>query len=61
MARIVVQANDSPFGVVLWEKGSEVVPEPNGLDATTHVVYVVRQQGTKGELQIAYQYACLAV
>ncbi|XP_060082724.1 adhesion G-protein coupled receptor V1-like [Ylistrum balloti] len=54
VAAVIVQANDSPYGVVLWEKGVVYVSEPNGTDFTV-VAYILRQQGMMGMLQVAYQ------
>ncbi|KAH3717902.1 hypothetical protein DPMN_060698 [Dreissena polymorpha] len=52
-AKVVVLANDSPYGVVRWETTSQTVVEPEGSD-TTIVLYVVRQQGMSGILQVTY-------
>ncbi|KAJ8304146.1 hypothetical protein KUTeg_017729 [Tegillarca granosa] len=54
VATLIVQANDSPYGVVLWEKGQVMVSEPNGTDYT-QVIYIVREQGKMGQLHVTYQ------
>lgn len=54
VATLIVQANDSPYGVVLWEKGQVIVSEPNGTDYT-QVLYIVREQGKMGQLHVTYQ------
>ena len=46
-------ANDSPYGVVRWEKTTFTAMEPEGVDATI-VVNVIREQGLSGDLQVAY-------
>lgn len=51
---MVVQANDSPYGVVLWERQSVTVNEPEGSDQSL-TVYIIRQQGLMGDLQVLYQ------
>lgn len=55
VAKIIVQANDSPYGVVLWERESFTLPEPDGTDLTQEV-YITRQQGMMGQLQVSFQY-----
>lgn len=55
VSKVIVQANDSPYGVVLWEKESIVLPEPDGTDFTQEV-YITRQQGMMGQLQVAFRY-----
>lgn len=52
-ATLVVLANDSPYGVVKWEKSSLTAQEPEGSDATI-IVSIVREQGLAGELQVTY-------
>lgn len=54
MATIVVQANDSPYGVVLWERQSVAVDEPESSDQS-QTLYITRQQGMMGDLQVMYQ------
>lgn len=54
MATIVVQANDSPYGVVLWERQSVAVNEPERSDQS-QTLYITRQQGMMGDLQVMYQ------
>lgn len=54
VAKMIVQANDSPYGVILWERESVVLPEPEGTDFTQEV-YITRQQGKMGQLQISFQ------
>lgn len=55
VAKLIVQANDSPYGVVLWERESVTLPEPDGTDLTQEV-YITRQQGMMGQLQVSFQY-----
>ena len=52
-AKVIVLANDSPYGVVRWEKTTFTAMEPEGVDATI-VVNVIREQGLSGDLQVAY-------
>ncbi|VDI35962.1 G-protein coupled receptor 98 [Mytilus galloprovincialis] len=54
VAKLIVQANDSPYGVVLWERESVTLPEPDGTDLTQEV-YITRQQGMMGQLQVSFQ------
>ncbi|XP_069137444.1 adhesion G-protein coupled receptor V1-like isoform X2 [Argopecten irradians] len=54
VATIIVLANDSPYGVVLWEQGVVSVSEPNSTDVTV-VAYIIRQQGMMGMLRVSYQ------
>lgn len=54
MATIVVQANDSPYGLVLWERQSVAVDEPERSDQS-QTLYITRQQGMMGDLQVMYQ------
>lgn len=54
MAKLVVQANDSPYGVVLWERESVAVDEPERSDQS-QTLYIIRQQGMMGDLQVMYQ------
>lgn len=58
VSKVIVQANDSPYGVVLWEKEFIVLPEPDGTDFTQEV-YITRQQGMMGQLQVAFRYVDL--
>ena len=46
-------ANDSPFGVVRWERTTYTAVEPDGTDATM-ILYVVREQGLAGDLQVTF-------
>lgn len=55
MAKLVVQANDSPYGVVLWERESVAVDEPERSDQS-QTLYIIRQQGMMGDLQVMYQW-----
>ncbi|XP_061172919.1 adhesion G-protein coupled receptor V1-like [Saccostrea echinata] len=56
VAKVIVQANDSPYGVVLWEKQSLTVEEPEGSDQS-QTLYIIREQGMMGDLQVLYQTA----
>ena len=58
VSKVIVQANDSPYGVLLWEKEFIVLPEPDGTDFTQEV-YITRQQGMMGQLQVAFRYVDL--
>lgn len=60
VSKVIVQANDSPYGVLLWEKEFIVLPEPDGTDFTQEV-YITRQQGMMGQLQVAFRYVDLTV
>ncbi|XP_052793587.1 adhesion G-protein coupled receptor V1-like [Mya arenaria] len=52
-AMVIVLANDSPYGVVRWEKSTITVQEPEGSDATI-ILNIVREQGLTGDLQVTY-------
>ena len=50
---VLVQANDSPHGVVAWETQKFVTTEP-AFGQSTIVLNIIREQGTLGEIQISY-------
>ncbi len=52
-ATLTVLANDSPHGVVSWERSKYVTPEPDGSDAVV-TLHVVRQQGSEGHIRVAF-------
>ena len=52
-SRVTVMANDSPHGVVAWERSSYITTEPEGTDTTT-MLHVVRTQGTLGTIRVGY-------
>ena len=51
--RLTVLANDSPHGVVMWEKTVVLTGEPDGSDGTVPL-QVVRRQGSRGHITIHY-------
>ena len=53
VARFTVLANDSPFGIVLWEEPTYLTTEPDGVDSTVRL-HIIRRQGDKGLLRITY-------
>ena len=56
IAKLIVLANDSPYGVVRWEPTTSTtytVIEPENTDATM-ILYIIREQGLMGDLQVAY-------
>lgn len=52
---MTVLANDSPYGVVKWKFTTMTVEEPEGSDAEA-TLYVVREQGLAGDLQVTFRY-----
>ncbi|XP_041376199.1 adhesion G-protein coupled receptor V1-like [Gigantopelta aegis] len=52
-SKVTVLANDSPHGVVSWEKALVSTKEPIGTDLPV-TLYIVREQGGKGQLQISF-------
>ena len=52
-ASLTVLANDSPHGVVSWEKSSYITTEPEGTDSTT-MLHIVRQQGSQGHIRVSF-------
>lgn len=57
IATLVVLANDSPHGVVAWEKSTYITTEPEGSDSST-MLHIVRQQGSQGHIRVSYVYVC---
>ncbi|KAK3601208.1 hypothetical protein CHS0354_004408 [Potamilus streckersoni] len=53
-AKVTVIANDSPYGVVSWETTLVTVQEPQGTDSV-ETLYIVREQGMMGDLQVTFQ------
>ncbi|XP_014662998.1 PREDICTED: G-protein coupled receptor 98-like isoform X2 [Priapulus caudatus] len=56
VARITVMANDSPHGVVSWEKTRANFDEPLGQGSKVSLK-VIREQGTMGTIVISYSTA----
>ena len=56
-AKLTVLANDSPYGVVKWERESLTYSavEPDETDAII-ILFIVREQGLSGDLQVTYRY-----
>lgn len=52
-ARVTVIANDSPYGVVSWEKSAYITTEPEGTDTTT-MIHIIRSQGSLGTIRVGY-------
>lgn len=46
-------ANDSPYGVVKWSQVAVTTTEPEGSDNVV-VLYITREQGLAGDLQVTY-------
>ena len=55
MATITVLANDSPFGVVSWERTAVTVSEPEGTDKSLALV-ITRRQGLERAIRVNYVY-----
>ena len=53
-AKVTVLANDSPYGVVRWERTTYTVVEPDGSD-TILILFILREQGLTGDLQVTYR------
>ena len=52
-SRLIVQANDSPYGVVHWEKSAYITPEPDSSNSLIQL-YIIRSQGVAGHIQVSY-------
>ena len=53
-AKLTVLANDSPYGVFRWERTTYSAVEPDQSDANI-ILYIVREQGLAGDLQVTYR------
>lgn len=53
---ITVLANESPHGVVRWERQSVTVIEPDSDGSTAIPLTIVREQGTAGSILVTYMY-----
>ena len=52
-ATLIVLANDSPHGVVRWERATYVTSEPQGTDSTV-TLFLLREQGSQGHIRAEY-------
>lgn len=55
-ASLIILANESPYGIVRWERRTVIIAEPDTTSDYTLPLSVVREQGTLGDLEIAYMY-----
>ena len=53
VATVTVLANDSPYGVVSWERTAITVAEPEGTD-TSVAVTITRRQGLERAIRVNY-------
>ena len=51
---LIILANESPYGVVRWERQSVIIAEPDDLSDTVIPLTILREQGTIGALQVTY-------
>ena len=52
-ASVTVLANDSPYGVVMWNVTALTTMEPDGTDKIVTLT-ITREQGLQGELRVSY-------
>ncbi|XP_053406314.1 adhesion G-protein coupled receptor V1-like [Mercenaria mercenaria] len=53
IGKLIVMANDSPYGVVKWSQVTVTTTEPEGSDKVV-ILYISREQGLAGDLQVTY-------
>ena len=53
-ATLIILANDSPYGLIRWEKQTVIVAEPDELEDISLPLSIVREQGALGDLEISY-------